>query len=137
MDRLSLVLFFFFVALCYFITRLILKIFPCLKKLNWKIIAGLFIFFKIFDIHSTGLFFAKTKFYEAEANIVFSLFYKILGLEPGLSFVLSTIIVIFIGIFAIKIFVNKRKYFIAFFLVVVIFLAAVNNYLGMWILHYL
>jgi len=115
------------------ITWLIFKIFPGLKKLNWKVLAGLFFFFKIFDTHSTWLCFVKTKDYEGEANFVFSLFYKILGLGPWLSFVLCTIIAILIGILAIKMFVSARHYFIAFCIVVAIFLAVVNNYLGAWL----
>lgn len=112
-------------------TALILKLFPSLKRLNWKVVFGAYFILKLFDFHSTYLCFAKYKIYDAELNVFFSLFYK-MGFGMMLSFILAGIIAILIGFFIIKILISKKSnlYFIPFFLLVAVLIAVINNYLG-------
>jgi len=124
----SIAVFLIFVAVVAFFTWLLLKIFPSLKKLNWKIIAGSFFVLKLFDTHSTYLCFAKSGDYSGEANFVFRLFYKGFGLEPMLAFLLASALAIIFGLFLLKILINRKFYFFTYVIVVGVFLAALNNY---------
>lgn len=115
------------------LTVLLLKLFPSLKKLNWKVVFGVFFILKLFDTHSTYLCFAKYKIYDRELNVFFSLFYKI-GLGVTWSFIFSSMIAILLGFFLIKILINKKLYFLPLALLVVILIAIINNYLGYFFL---
>ncbi len=120
-----------FTAITIGLTWLLLKLFPSLKKLNWKVVFGIFFILKLFDLHSTWLCFMKYRAHEAELNVVFALFYKI-GLGLTWSFILANIISILLGFFLIKITLVKksRLYFIAFCLLVAVLIAIANNYVG-------
>lgn len=118
------------IVIALFFTWLLLKIFPPLRKLNWKIIAGLFFFLKLLDVHSTYLCFVKTEAYERESNFVFQLFYNVFGLEPLLAHFAASVVIISFGIFLIKIFINNKQSFVVFYCVVIVFLAVVNNYIS-------
>lgn len=125
----ALYLLIFCAVLCVF-TWFLLKIFPRLKKLNWKTLAIWLVIFKIFDIHSTYLCFVKIRDYESEANLIFKLFYKIFGFSPLWALIGSTIISVLLMIWLIKILIKNKVYFIAFCLVFGALLASINNYLG-------
>lgn len=121
-------------SLSVFLAWLLLKIFPSLIKLNWKIIAGLFIFLKIFDGHSTHLCITKTRAYEAELNIVFPLFLKVFKLEASLAMLVTNIFAALFGALIIKILIDKNYRFWAFFLLIAVLLAIINNYLSYFLL---
>lgn len=121
-------------SLSVFFAWLLLKIFPSLIKLNRKIITGLFIFFKILDAHSTHLCIVKTRNYEAELNIVFPLFFKIFKLEAPLAMLTTNIFATLFGALVIKILIDKNYRFWAFFLLIAVLLAVINNYLSYFLL---
>lgn len=121
-----------FFAVCFFLSWILFKIFPCLKKLNWKVLAALFVTFKIFDIHSTYLCFGKTHDYEAETNVIFHLFYKNFGFPPLWALIVPSIIIVPLIIFLMKVLMlskSKPFHFIAFGITLGALLACINNYL--------
>ena len=115
------------------VTWLILKFFPSLKKLNWKIIFGAYVFLKLLDFHSAYLCFINHKSHNAGLNNLF-LFYEPESWPIWLSHLFTTMIAIILGFFLIKILLSKKRHFIPLLLLVIVLIAVINNYLGYFFL---
>ncbi len=109
---------------------LLIKLFPSLKKPNWKIMAGIYFIIELFDFYSTYLCFAKYKNYDAEFNIIFRAFYK-MGIGGLGALILTGAIIVLIGLVSIRILLSKKLnlYFYALMFPVIELIVAVNNYL--------
>jgi hypothetical protein len=111
------------------ITWSILKFFPSFKKMNWKIIFGAYVFLKLLDFQSAYLCFVNHKSHNAELNNLF-LFYEPESWPAWLSHLFTNVIVIILGFFLIRVLLSKRRYFIPLFLLVIVLMTVINNYLG-------
>lgn len=100
-----------------------------LKKLNWKIFAGMLVLFRIFDIHSTCLLITKVG-HELEGNLIIRWILKNSGFAPIWALIIYNLIWIPLLIYLIKVIINGRKYFWVFFAIMISFWIVINNYIG-------
>lgn len=89
------------------------KTFNYIKKLDWKIMAGLFVGLKILDMLITHISLSKRQFYTGEHNVFFKLFHDTFEFSYSAALLIPNIILTYAIVYLFKkIFTKKRKWLV-------------------------
>jgi len=122
-----------FTGIAFGIAAILIKIFPSLKKVSWKIVISLLVLPRILDVLVTILYFLKAGNISPEVNPVIRVLYNWLGFTPLFFFasILSAALITLFMVWAIKFLICEKVsigYYLGYGLTIISFLAVLNNY---------
>lgn len=122
-----------FTGIAFGIAAILIKIFPSLKKVSWKIVISLIVLSRTADLLITFLYLLKVSNIDPEVNPLVRVFYNWLGFTPLFFFaslLAATLITLFIA-WAIKFLICEKVsigYYLGYGLTITSFLTVLNNY---------